>query len=747
MTKRPLTVPSSRSSNQVMQTLAWLRKHQFKPVVVRPRSKAALSRDYASPSYRPPDDDVWRNGQYELGCALGPRQGGPTDVDLDCVEALFLAPRFFPHTDATFGRSSKPASHYLYRIDAAELDKRAFIDPIDKSTIIEIRADSHQTIVPGSIHEGTGELIEWSGPPFPEVTTVPAEQLISAAKRVAIATLIVRHAWFDGSRNETCKNLSGIFYHLEWTLEDAEALITAVMDYCGDDDKSRIPTVRTTYRRAAAGQKVTGAGTLRKQLGDDRVVDRILEWAGSPGINVVQQYNERFAVVSIEGKFRIADIDVAAGEPPVFLQHDDFLALQATDYSDEVNVNTGKSIPKSRLWLANPRRRQYRNVDFMPGVEDSTSLNLWTGWAIQPKKGNCDAWLELLSNIICGGDVKLCNWLLHWFANVLREPADKPLTAPVIIGEEGAGKSALIGYFGRILGRGFTVVTNDEHIHGKFNKHLASTLLLHSDEALYAGDRRHAGIIRSLITDEHRIYEQKGIDARQVKNYLRLILTSNEMHAAPAKPGDRRYTVITMDQRKITPKLWRTFKEELDNGGPAALHQHLLDMKYDPAVPRLNIKNPGLIGMKAANFSPIEAWWYDALYEGCVLPAYLAWATSPAQDPWPYVVSGPAMYASLCIRMRERGVRMQVPSDTLVALQLNRFVGTHLVRQRRYFSDPQLDNVPQMARHLGDRMSAVTNLPPLDDCRKAFERYMGQKIEWPGEDEQQPEEANDKPKY
>ncbi len=747
MTKRSLTVPSSGSSPAVMQTLAWLRKHGFKPVVLRPHSKAALSRDYASPGYRPPDDDVWRNGQYELGCALGPRQGGPTDVDLDCNEALFLAPRFFPPTDAAFGRASKPNSHYLYRIDAAELDKKAFIDPIDKSTIIEIRADSHQTVMPGSVHEDTGEIIEWSGPPFPEVTTVPAEQLISAAKKVAIATLVARHAWYDGSRNEVCKHLAGILFHLEWTLEDAEALITSIMEYCDDDDKSRMPTVRTTYRRAAAGARVSGAGVLRKQLGDDRVVDRILEWAGNTSINVVQQYNERFAVVSVEGKFRIADLDVTPGEPPTFYQHDDFLALQATDYSDEKNETTGKPIAKSRLWLANPRRRQYRTVDFAPGVEDSTSLNLWTGWAVQPKKGNCDAWLELLRMVICGGDDVVFRWLLHWFANILREPRDKSFTCPVIIGEEGAGKSLMLRYFGRILGYGYTVATNDDHIHGKFNRHLASTLLLHSEEALYAGDKRHAGIIRSLITDETRIFEQKGIDAKQVRNYLRLVLTSNDMHAAPARPGDRRYSVILMEDRKLSNKLKDAVVAELDGDGPAALHQHLLDMKYDPAIPRLNLKNEALIQMKSANFSPVEAWWYDALYEGCVLPAYLAWATIPEQEPWPHTVAGPALYASLCIRMNERRFRGQVPSDTLVAGMLERFVGRRLVRMRRRYSDPLIDNVPQMARHLGDRMSSVTQLPDLDTCRKAFERYMGQTIEWPSQEGEQEEEVDDKPKY
>jgi hypothetical protein len=56
---------------------------------------------------------------------LGPKSGGLCDVDLDCTEAVVLAPAFLPPTHAVFGRKSKPRSHYLYRI----------ADPEPKATI------------------------------------------------------------------------------------------------------------------------------------------------------------------------------------------------------------------------------------------------------------------------------------------------------------------------------------------------------------------------------------------------------------------------------------------------------------------------------------------------------------------------------------------------------------------------------------------------------------------------------------
>jgi hypothetical protein len=57
------------------------------------------------------------NGRDQnIGVQLGPKSGGLCDVDLDCPEAMRLAPYFLPATQAVFGRRSKPRSHYLYKV-------------------------------------------------------------------------------------------------------------------------------------------------------------------------------------------------------------------------------------------------------------------------------------------------------------------------------------------------------------------------------------------------------------------------------------------------------------------------------------------------------------------------------------------------------------------------------------------------------------------------------------------------------
>src|SRR4051794_41109677 len=56
------------------------------------------------------------NGRPQnVGILLGEPSDGVIDIDLDCAQAIALAPGILPATGARFGRASKLLSHYLYR--------------------------------------------------------------------------------------------------------------------------------------------------------------------------------------------------------------------------------------------------------------------------------------------------------------------------------------------------------------------------------------------------------------------------------------------------------------------------------------------------------------------------------------------------------------------------------------------------------------------------------------------------------
>lgn len=718
------------SSPDVLSTLQWMRARGIKPVALHYASKAALNKEYASPNYSPPPDTVWRNQNLNIGGLLGPLMGGPLDVDLDCREAMFFAPKFLPKTSAVFGRKSKPESHYIYKVSCTEYAKVAFSDPETLDTIVEVRGDGgHQSVFPGSVHQGSGERIQWASVPLPDIPIVDEKILTRATKNIAIATLIVRHIWTEGSRNEANKHLAGILYNLEWTLDETIYLIEQVQAYCGDDDKTRIATIKATYAKGDKGQKLTGAPSLRKLLSSAKIVDKILEWAGSATINLMNEYNERFAVVDLAGRMRIIGFPEGAREDHTFYTTDDFVALYGTD-----RILVGdKDIPKCKIWLNSPNRKQYRRIDFYPGGgEPPRVLNMWQGWAVEPDDGSsCAAWLELLRDVICGGDPELSNWLLHWFAAIVRKPAIKTRTSPVIIGIEGAGKTLLVEYFGAILGSAYTTVTNEEHITGKFNRHLATTLLLHSDEALYGGEKKHRGIIRALISDSVRMMEAKGIDAVAMKNFVRLILTSNEPNAAPTTLTDRRFTVFDVSKRKAPRELISRVVAEYEGQGPAALLNYLMAMDFDIAIPAVNVKNDALLGMKQHNLGPIETWLQDRLMDGVLMPDTLRWAQHDQTLDWPVVVGVSGLHVSF--KLFCEGMRIsRVPSTHALMRVLRDILQDPLkTRSSRFPAHLKPSHAPRQVSELSEVQAAITNLPDLRVCRELFARHIQSEIEWP----------------
>ena len=147
---------------------------------------------------RPTTDDVakWKN--CNLGVLLGSASGWLVDVDLDCAEAVELAPHYLPDT-WVFGRASKPASHWLYVAEDVQSHGFRDADGTPGTMMLEIRGETengpgHQTVIPPSTHT-TGEAIEWSpdhGDAQGGPRVVAAAALKKAATKLARATFYMR---------------------------------------------------------------------------------------------------------------------------------------------------------------------------------------------------------------------------------------------------------------------------------------------------------------------------------------------------------------------------------------------------------------------------------------------------------------------------------------------------------------------------------------------------------------------------
>ena len=77
-------------------------------------------------------------------------------------------------------------------------------------------------------------------------------------------------------------------------------------------------------------------------------------------------------------------------------------------------------------------------------------------------------------------------------------------------GQEGVGKNTFVGALGKLFGRHFFEGSTDSQFTGQFNSHLQDKIFVHANEAFFAGDKRHEGTLKAMITDPMMPIEAKG---------------------------------------------------------------------------------------------------------------------------------------------------------------------------------------------------------------------------------------------
>jgi hypothetical protein len=124
--------------------------------------------------------------------------------------------------------------------------------------------------------------------------------------------------------------------------------------------------------------------------------------------------------------------------------------------------------------------------------------------------------------------------------------------------------------------------------------HSAESCLVFADEALFVGDARDTDILKTLVSEDVKTLERKGIDAVQVASYARTIFASNHDHVLRIDAYDRRYVSyhVVVPDDMVGPggagkrrAYFVPIINQMDNGGRAALLDMLLDRDITKFIP------------------------------------------------------------------------------------------------------------------------------------------------------------------
>jgi hypothetical protein len=272
----------------------------------------------------------------------------------------------------------------------------------------------------------------------------------------------------------------------------------------------------------------------------------------------------------------------------------------------------------------------YCGVDLQPdlkpcNIEDGY-LNIWQGFGVNDlQSGKEDAqllaYLNHIKHIICNSNEEHYNELIRFLAHLRQYPEIKAQYAIVLESEEhGTGKSTFLQPLLTMSGVHGAELQKGERVFGRFNSRLANLVLVVLEEA-FAGSQEATNSLKNLITSNILELEKKGVDAVELENYIRLILTTNQNDILKIDTTERRYFYLKVSAEKLDDDAYFdelhftriTDKDHLQFTCKLSffLNNYKLPVNYLPKNPpstkTLNMK-------KLDNLSPEHQFIYNILY-------------------------------------------------------------------------------------------------------------------------------------
>jgi hypothetical protein len=210
------------------------------------------------------------------------------------------------------------------------------------------------------------------------------------------------------------------------------------------------------------------------------------------------------------------------------------------------------------------------------------------------------------------------------------------------------------------------------------------------------------GTAQGLDHERNADDESKGVNAIRMRNFVRVIMTSNESWVVPAGMDERRFVVLDVNPRCAQNHTYfAEMDEQLNNGGRERLLHDLQAFDLTQVNLRHLPQTQALLEQKIRSLDTIDDFWFNRLHEG---------------GEWPHRIGCEHLYAEYLKAIgtgRKRG-----PAE--FGKRLAKLVPD--LRKTR----PTMEIAPGVM----DRVWCY-ELPSLDECRAAFDDLLGQPVPWP----------------
>jgi hypothetical protein len=247
--------------------------------------------------------------------------------------------------------------------------------------------------------------------------------------------------------------------------------------------------------------------------------------------------------------------------------YQDMKTIAKTEFNGKETVQKTSFI---KTWINDENIRKYDSMVFTPPPlqHDLSDYNTWQGFDNEkkplPSNFNVDTneyvirFKEYISNLVNGRETYI-NYITAWIANIIQFPAFRSQVCIVLYSLiEGVGKSKLVELIENIVGEKYSYAITDvsNQLFGKHSMAEFEKLFISLNEIKGKDTYSNSETFKQRITDPKRDFEPKGLKAFNGINYSNYICSTNNINSVNAGDNDRRFCVITCNNKKANDKIY-----------------------------------------------------------------------------------------------------------------------------------------------------------------------------------------------
>lgn len=350
----------------------------------------------------------------------------------------------------------------------------------------------------------------------------------------------------------------------------------------------------------------------------------------------------------------------------------------------------------------------YKATAFSPLAKSADVLNLWIGPVIKPAIGSCQIIHDFIFENICNSQKDIYEYIVNYLAHMVQKPEEKPGIMIVLLGGQGVGKGTFFSLLQTIWNKTSVLVSCIDQVLGRFNGILERNYIVMLDEALFSGDKKAAEKLKSLITEEYMVIENKYEHQKSITSYHRFFGASNKSHFVNVDADDRRFLFLRVSEFKAqNDDYYKPIRDAFKNEETIGAFLHFLQKRDISTFKfRQRPKTAEHTSQKIQSLHGFERWWFEELTNPVNIKAWVS-------DAEGNFISSQSLV--LAYKDSDRN------SDRYSTIQLNQISMT---------LKKLCPSMILTRASIYKELKRGYKVPNLDIARREFEQYIGSEIDW-----------------